>query len=214
MVELPLIGGGSVSDLDEDLDRLIRDRFGFGRDELVHALRTLPVHRSWAARLTDAEARLLDDAGFTEDPDDRAEVAASTTARMARLYSTAYPAAEVAAGLGVSDSRVRQLRLAHTLWAIDDGGSWVFPVLQFELIHRTDPSGREVSEFAQLRGLDKVFPHLLTRGLHPLSVAGFLESPQPELQIAGRPQAVREWLRGRQPVEPVLRLLEVGDWAA
>ena len=53
---------------------------------------------------------------------------------MARLYSTSYTAAEVADGLGVNDSRVRQRRLAHTLWAIDDGGTWVYPAVQFELV--------------------------------------------------------------------------------
>ncbi|AZG46217.1 DNA-binding protein [Gordonia insulae] len=203
-----------MSAVDDDLDRLIRDRFGFGRDELVHALQTLPAHRPRAARLTDGEARLLDDAGFTEDLDDYSVVAADATAHMARIYSTAYPATEVAAGLGISDSRVRQLRLARTLWAIDDGGSWVFPAPQFELIHRKNATGRDVHEFKQIRGLDKVFPHLLARGLHPLAVAGFLDSPQPDLQIDGQPQSVREWLRCRQPMAPVLRLLEVGDWTA
>ena len=53
---------------------------------------------------------------------------------MGRLYSTALTATDVASGLGVNDSRIRQRRLNHTLWAIDDGGSWVYPVVQFEFV--------------------------------------------------------------------------------
>lgn len=195
-----------MSTVDEDLDQLLRDRFDLGREDLVAALRTLPAHRPWAARLTDGEARLLDAAGFTEDLDDYAQIAADTTAHMARLYSTAYAAAEVSAGLGVSASRVRQRRLAHTLWAINDGRAWVFPALQFD---HTDGA-----QFRQVRGLDQVLPQLLTRGLHPTAIAGFLESPQPQLPIDGQPRSVREWLLHGESVEAVLGLLELADWSA
>ncbi|WP_343603265.1 hypothetical protein [Mycobacterium sp.] len=54
---------------------------------------------------------------------------------MALLVNTAYTAREVATALSVNESRVRQRRLARTLWAINDNGAWVFPALQFE----TDP---------------------------------------------------------------------------
>lgn len=195
-----------MSTVDEDLDQLLRDRFDLGREDLVAALRTLPAHRPWAARLTDGEARLLDAAGFTEDLDDYAQIAADTTAHMARLYSTAYAAAEVSAGLGVSASRVRQRRLAHTLWAINDGRAWVFPALQFD---HTDGA-----QFRQVRGLDQVLPQLLTRGLHPTAIAGFLESPQPQLPIDGQPRSVCEWLLHGESVEAVLGLLELADWSA
>ncbi len=195
-----------MSTVDEDLDELLRDRFGMARKDLVSALRTLPAQRPWAARLTEGEARLLDAAGFTENPDDYAQIAADTTGHMARLYSTAYSAAEVSNALGVSASRVRQRRLAHTLWAINDGGSWVFPGPQF---HSTE-SGRV--EF--VRGLDQVLPRLLTRGLHPTAIAGFLESPQPQLHLDGRDMSVHEWLLHGEPVQAVLELLELADWTA
>lgn len=203
-----------MSTVDEDLDRLLRDRFDLDRAHLVAALRTLPAHRPWAARLTDGEARLLDAAGFTENPDDYAEIAADVTAHMARIYSTACTAAQVASSLRISDSRVRQRRLARTLWAIDDGGSWVFPVMQFDHTGSQDESAVEESGFRLVRGLDRVLPHLLTRGLHPTAVAGFLNSPQPELHIGNRPSSVKEWLRHGESVESVLQLLELGDWAA
>lgn len=111
----------------DELDQLLLDRFNLHRSDLIAALKTLPAHRPWAATLTADEARLLDDAGFTEDPETYAEIAADITAHMARLYSSAYTAAEVREGLGVNDSRVRQRRLAHTLWAINDGGTWYIP---------------------------------------------------------------------------------------
>lgn len=195
----------------DELDQLLRDRFDLSREDIIAALKTLPAHRPWAATLTDGEARLLDGAGFTEDPDAYAEIAADITAHMARLYSTAYTAADVASGLGVNDSRVRQRRLNHTLWAIDDGGTWVYPAVQFDVID----NGREAPlTLKHVRGLDRVLPHLLTKGLHPTAIAGFLLTPQPELVIDGQPKSVREWLLHGEPEGPVLNLIDIGDWAS
>lgn len=194
----------------DELDQLLRDRFDLGRDDLIAALRILPAHRPRATQLTATEAQLLDDAGFTEDPAAYAEIAADVTSHMGRIYSTAYTAAEVATGLGVTDSRVRQRRLNSTLWAIDDGGTWVYPSLQFDTVRNS----RESVTLRHVRGLDRVLPHLLPRGLHPAAVAGFLLSPQPELLIDGQSKSVREWLLHGQPLEPVLNLIYVADWAA
>jgi hypothetical protein len=195
----------------DELDQLLLDRFNLRRSDLIAALKTLPAHRPWAATLTTDEARLLDDAGFTEDPEAYAEIAADVTAHMATLYSTAYTAAKVREGLGVNDSRVRQRRLARTLWAISDGGTWVYPAIQFEIIDR----GRgEPLKLKQVRGLDEVLPALLARALHPTAVAGFLMTPQPDLRIDGQPKSVREWLLHGESVEPVLGLIEIGEWAA
>lgn len=195
----------------DELDLLLRDRFDLGREDLIAALKTLPAHRPWAATLTADEARLLDNAGFTEDPDAYAEIAADVTAHMARLYSTAYTAAQVARGLGVNDSRVRQRRLNHTLWAIDDGGTWVYPAVQFDLVD----NGRDAPlTLKHVRGLDRVLPHLLTKDLHPTAIAGFLLIAQPELLIDGQPKSVREWLLHGEPEEPVLNLVDIGDWSS
>ena len=185
------------------------DRFNLGRADLIAALKTLPAQRRWAATLTEDEAQLLDSAGFREDPEAYAEIAADVIAQMGRLYNTAYTAAEVAKGLGVNDSRVRQRRLAHTLWAIDDGGTWVFPSLQFELVD----NGRRQTTLKQVRGLDQVLPHLLTQDLHPTAVAGFLLAPQPELCVNGQPCSVKDWLLHGESVQPVLDLIDVGQWA-
>ena len=195
----------------DELDRLLLDRFNLHRSDLIAALKTLPAHRPWAAALTADEARLLDAAGFTEDLDAYAEIAADVTAHMARLYSTAYTAAEVREGLGVNDSRIRQRRLARTLWAINDGGTWVYPAIQFEIIGRDH---HRTLKLKQVRGLDEVLPTLLAGELHPTAVAGFLMTPQSDLRIDGQPKSVREWLLHGESVEPVLELIEIGEWAA
>jgi hypothetical protein len=193
----------------DELDQLLMDRFNLGRADLIAALKTLPAQRPWAATLTEEEADLLDSAGFTEDPEAYARIAADVIAHMGRLYSTSYTAAEVAQGLGVNDSRVRQRRLAHTLWAIDDGGTWVYPSLQFKLVD----NHRGQTTLKQIRGLDQVLPHLLAQNLHPTAVAGFLMASQPELRINGQPQSVRDWLLHGESVQPVSDLIDVGRWA-
>lgn len=194
----------------DELDELLKDRFDLARSDLIAALKTLPAQRQWAATLTEGEAELLDRAGFTEDPQAYAEIAADVIQHMGRLYNTAYTATEVAEGLGVNDSRVRQRRLAHTLWAIDDGGTWRFPAIQFEVVD----SGREHTALKQIRGLDQVLPQLLAHDLHPTAVAGFLLAPQSELRINGQPQSVNNWLRHGGSTKPVLDLVELGQWAA
>lgn len=194
----------------DELDELLKDRFDLARSDLIAALKTLPAQRQWAATLTEGEAELLDRAGFTEDPQAYAEMAADVIQHMGRLYNTAYTATEVAEGLGVNDSRVRQRRLAHTLWAIDDGGTWRFPAIQFEVV----VSGREHTALKQIRGLDQVLPQLLAHDLHPTAVAGFLLAPQSELRINGQPQSVNDWLRHGGSTKPVLDLVELGQWAA
>lgn len=192
----------------DELDQLLMDRFNLGRADLIAALKTLPAQRPWAAALTEEQANLLDSAGFTAEPAAHAQIAVDAIANMGRLYSTSYTAAEVAKGLGVNDSRVRQRRLAKTLWAIDDGGTWVYPSVQFEV---TD-NGRRTT-LKQVRGLDQVFPRLLAQNVHPTAVAGFLLAPQPELLIAGQPQSVRDWLLHGESVQPVLNLIDVARWA-
>lgn len=190
----------------DELDELLRDRFNMHRSDLIAALKTLPPQRPWAASLTSDEARLLDSAGFTEDPDAYPQIAADVTAHMARLYATAFTAVEVKNGLGVSDSRVRQRRLAKTLWAVDEGGTWVYPAVQFV----TGRRGR----LAHIPHLDAVLPTLLSLGLHPTAVDAVLVTPQPDLLLDGQPTSVRDWLLRGESAEPVLSLIEIGDWAA
>jgi hypothetical protein len=193
----------------DELDELLRDRFDLARSDLISALKTLPAQRRWAATLTQGEAELLDSAGFAEDPQAYAETAADVIEHMSRLYKTAYSAASVAKGLGVNDSRVRQRRLARTLWAIDDRGAWLFPALQFELVD----NGDDQTTLKQIRGLDELLPRLLAEDLHPTAVAGFLLAPQSELRVSGQPQSVKDWLRHGGSTQPVFDLIDLGQWA-
>jgi hypothetical protein len=194
----------------DELDQLLLDRFNLDRDDLIAALKTLPAHRPGAATLTAEQARLLDNAGFGEDHEAYAEIAADVIEGTAQLYRTSHTAADVAQGLGVNGSRIRQRRLARTLWAIDDGGTWVYPATQFEL---ADAARGRTAALKQVRGLDQVLPHLLHLNLHPMAVARFLLTPQPELRIDGQPSSVRTWLLHGESIQPVVDLIEIGEWA-
>lgn len=192
----------------DELDQLLHDRFNLSRADLINALKTFPAHRPWAATLTAKEASLLDDAGFVEDPEAHTEIATDAIAHMAWLISTAYTSAEVASGLGVKESWIRLRRLARTLWAVDVNRAWVYPAVQFDL---DTVNGRRTLK--QVRGLEQVLPALPT-DLHPTAVAGFLLTPQQELRIDNRPCAVRDWLHSGGSVDPVLRLIQIEEWAS
>jgi len=192
--------------MSDELAQLLRDRFDLSPDDVVAALKALPALRPWAATLTAEEARLLDDVGFTEDPEAYAEAAVDIAAHLGRLISTAYTANDVAAGLGISQSRVRQRRLSGELWAIADGATWLFPVLQFERDANGGPT-------RQIRGLGEVFP-ALPDDLHPVAIAGFLHTPQPDLEVNGRPVAPLEWLRSGGDVAAVLTAAQALEWAS
>ncbi|KQH79007.1 hypothetical protein AO501_03530 [Mycobacterium gordonae] len=188
-----------------ELDELLLDRFDITTPQLIVALKGLPALRPWAAALTEDEARLLDDADFAEDQDAFVAAAAEIAGQAAHLAVTAFTADEVAAGLGVSGSRVRQKRLAGELWAIADGQSWVFPVLQFE-------TGADGGPTRQVRGLDRVFK-ALPADLHPVAIAGFLRTPQPDL-FHGRLMAPVEWLREGGDVDQAVTAALKYDWFA
>lgn len=204
----------------DDFTQLAHDRFGLTPTDLAAAAHTLPTQRPGATALTAPEAALLDQYGFTEEPESHAHNAADVTITMGLLYNTAFTASEAAQALGVSDSRLRQRRLAHTIWGIDDDGKYVYPAIQFEQIldpHRSDTTNYKfvrTTNYKFVRGLDRVLPHILTRNLHPLAIATFLgATPQAELLIDGQPNNVIEWLRHGESTDPVFRLIEVSDWA-
>ncbi|MCV7286058.1 helix-turn-helix domain-containing protein [Mycolicibacterium wolinskyi] len=186
-----------------DLEQLLHDRFDITTTEFVAALKVLPALRPWAAALTEDEARLLDDADFPEDRDAYLAAGTEIAGHTAHLAVTAFTADEVAKGLGVSDSRVRQKRLAGELWAIPDGQSWVFPALQFEINADGGPT-------RQVRGLDQVIK-ALPEGLHPVAIAGFLRTPQPDL-VHDRPMTPVEWLRAGGDVDQAVAAAVATDW--
>lgn len=149
------------------------------------------------------QAALFDASDFAEDPQAYARVSMATVAHAARLISTAYSAKEVADLLGVNESRVRQRRLARTLWAIETGDGWVFPALQFQDV---------VGKRRQIRHLDRVLP-ALPADLHPVAVAGFLTTAQSNLRVSDRAVSPVEWLAGGGDVDAVLTAVDAADWA-
>lgn len=186
-----------------ELNELLKDRFDITSADFVAALKTLPALRPWASSLSEDEARLLDDVGFSEDPAAYLAAATEVAGRVGHLAVTAFTTDEVASGLKITASRVRQKRLARELWAIADGQSWVFPVPQFE----TDDDGGPVR---LVRGLDQVF-RALPRDLHPVAVDGFLHTPQGELYL-DRALTPLQWLRGGGDIDQVVSAAADADW--
>ena len=188
----------------KELDQLLHERFDIGRDDFVAALRTLPSVRPWATTLTDEEARLLDDSDFAEDPEAYLAAGTEIAGHAGRLTVTALTAAEVKEALGISDSRIRQKRLARELWAIG-GTTWLFPISQFD----SDP--KTGLPFRQVRGLAEVFK-ALPDDLHPVAVDGFLHTLQPELERGGQQYCPLDWLRDGGDVASVVAAAAAADW--
>ncbi|MGO9100830.1 MAG: hypothetical protein ACLP9Y_15850 [Mycobacterium sp.] len=117
------------------------------RADILAALDTFPAIRPRAAQLPESDARLLDQAGFPEDPDAYAAVTSDVVAHTALLLHTAVTTHAVASILGIKDSEVRQRRANGSLWAIKARGRWLFPIMQFD----SDPkTGRPMG---QIHGL-------------------------------------------------------------
>lgn len=192
----------------DELDALLRDRFDLSRAEFVSALKTLPTREQGSAFLTEDASRLLDSVGFVAAPGVYAKSMVEVVASIARLIKTGYSGTEVASGLGLSESVIRQRRRERTLWAIEADGSWIYPAAQFIGVS----AGGSFS-LSVVPHLDRVLP-ALPDDLQPAAVAGFLLTPRDAFVISGRETAVMEWLSSGGPVEPVLQLVEIGMWAS
>lgn len=123
-----------------------------------------------------------------------------------RLLATAFTADEVAAGLGITDSEVEQLRTTRQLWGIsvEVGRSWRFPKAQFDV----DVSGRR--PIGQVRGLAQVLA-ALPADRHPAAVDGFLHTPQPGLFRDGNCTPL-DWLRGGGAIDAAVNAALDTEW--
>jgi hypothetical protein len=197
----------------QQLDELLRERFGLDSgslpgidqlsdDALVAAVRTFSSSGQTDVRLSSDESRLLDAAEFVDAPGGYTGTVSEMILRTARLFSTGYSEEDVAAGFGTDLSAIRNRRRKRTLWAIEHSGAWVYPMLQF----------RASSFLEQLSGLDVVMPSL-GEDLHPLAIAGFLETPQSDLWMDGRARTVLEWLSDGGGVDCVLSLIHAQELA-
>lgn len=178
--------------------------FGIAEDEFVDALsRDLGAGPdAGASRLTAAEDALLREHGAVTDPvgDDRAvrkAVLRSSSSNLAELTRESLSVEQAAKLLLVDGSRVRHRVRDRALYAFKIGAALRLPVWQF---HDRDavPGLRAI-----LAGLPPDF--------HPLELAGFMTTPNPDLAVADEPVSPRNWLIGGGRVSVVVELIEHAD---
>ncbi|MFV8047963.1 hypothetical protein [Mycobacterium sp. 48b] len=124
-------------------------------------------------------------------------------ARIRELVGSAFTAKEVARGLSVSVSSVHRRRRHRALWGINHARTWRFPAAQFVVA-----DGRPVR---QAPGLDVVLKEL-PADLHPVSIDGFLHTPQPDLLVRDKLVSPLDWLRAGRPTQSVLICAAALDW--
>ena len=177
------------------LVQLLRDHgLDTDEDELVGATATglaRLLTPPGSTALPTAEAALLDTAGLGEAPGSYARAAAAAAGTYAALVATALTVGEAAARLGISDGRVRHRIAARELYALPSGRRRL-PAWQF-------------SDGGVLPGLPTVL-RSLDPDTHPLAVLAFISTPQPELELDGRPATPEQWLRAGGDPTPVAEL--------
>ena len=149
----------------------------------------------------ESEIEVLQQGGFplddiTEATQSAADLVNQISAEYAVIASTAIDTGEAAEWLHVNPSRIRQRIGDHTLLAIQGvENNWLLPRFQF------DDEGREIPGMRRvLQGMQE--------GLHPITINGFLNAPQPDLysDLLGKPLSPKEWLKSGHPAEPVISL--------
>lgn len=171
----------------EALDRLVAA-------SVAAVLSDAPVADSM--ELTAAEVAALERGALQVAPPREVvdRVLAGSAARLAALLGTAYTVAETAALLGIDGSRVRHRLAARTLYGVRSSEGWRLPRFQFD-------AARKVP------GIERVVPRL-EPGLHPLTVAGWFTTPDPDLVLERVALSPRDWLRAGGDVAVVASLAE------
>jgi hypothetical protein len=149
----------------------------------------------------ESENEVLQQGGFpleeiAEERQSAADLVNQISAEYAVIASTAIDTSEAAEWLHVKPSRIRQRIGDHTLLAIQGvENNWLLPRFQF------DNEGREIP------GMRRVL-QCMEEGLHPITINGFLNAPQPDLysDLLQKPLTPKEWLKSGHPVEPVIDL--------
>lgn len=109
-------------------------------------------------------------------------VRAQTAAQTAALLASSLSVGQAAERLGVDPSRVRQMLAARALVGVKDGGEWRVLELQFQ-DRRLVPNIGEIAR-------------AIPEGLPLVGVANWLTSPEPDLEVLGKPVSPLEWLSG------------------
>jgi hypothetical protein len=152
--------------------------------ELERQLRAAP--NPHAATLTETERSLLDRFGGVDRPtaDDADEGLLSlrvTTANLADQIRDSISVSDAAELLGVDGSRVRHRVADGAMYGFKVGGRLRLPRWQF------------TEDGEPLPGLRTVLAALPV-DLHPLEVAGFMSTSDPDLLVADQPTSPRDWL--------------------
>ena len=177
-----------------DADRFLRAGLTAAPAEIERLVeeaieRALPLRPPVDARdeLGEDELRFLEEAGVDLAdlaPRDRGvrSPLALTAADYAALLTTALTVADLAARLGVDESRIRQRLARHTLYGIKDGKSWRIPLFQL------DDAGQ-----ALVPGLYRVAPYW--GDAHPVEVVRWFTLPHVDLAgLDEQSVSPRRWL--------------------
>jgi hypothetical protein len=145
------------------------------------ARRISPPQSSPADYFTPSQLRVLDDVGLDLSPARQGEVdpRARSVATVAVLADSSHSVAEAAKLLGVDTSRVRHRLSEGKLTGWKERG-WRLPAWQF-------------ANSGALPGLDQVL-RAIPDDQPQLMVAAFMNTPQPDLEINGKPATPRQWL--------------------
>ena len=149
----------------------------------------------------ESEVEALQHGGFPlddtqEETQSAADLVSQISAEYAVIASTAIDTSEAAEWLHVKPSRIRQRIGDHTLLGIQGvENNWLLPRFQF------DDKGREIP------GMRRVLQSM-EEGLHPITINGFLNAPQPDLysDLLQKPLSPKEWLKSGHPVGTVIDL--------
>lgn len=182
-----------------NLERLAASR---GRDPadliawLEDALeRAAPTSRQPERDWSGADAAVLSAEGIDVTPlrPAEADIIAAGHRRYVAMLSAGLSVVEAAARIGLTPSRIRQMLAEHRLYGVRPRGrAWILPAWQFD--------GERI-----VPGIEAV-NQALDHDLHPLTVSGFMHSPQPELDASGRALSPLDWLRGGGSASAVVAL--------
>jgi len=181
------VGEGAPESLDELLEsRGLAPGIGDLMRCAVVSVLALPETRRLEAEaaLTGAEAAVLRDGGFDlAAPPEADGPLARGVARFASLIATSLSTAEAAERLRVNPSRIRQRLGEGSLYGFKLADDWKIPTFQF-------------TDEGLVPGIGQVV-RSLPNDLHPVAVATWFETPNPDLvdEASGSALTPSQWLR-------------------
>ncbi|GAB3267252.1 helix-turn-helix domain-containing protein [Arthrobacter pigmenti] len=167
--------------------------------ELARHLQKRPQPES-AALTRDQEDILSQHGGVApvRDSDVGRQMVASTQANLAEQIRSSISVEETATLLQIDPSRVRRWLRDLALYGFKFGAATRIPRWQFT---------SQGTPLPRLRAVLQALPN----DLHPLEVAGFMTTADPDLTVRNEQVSPREWLEAGGNVEPILELVDAID---